>query len=302
MIDPADRGVLRCSGCQTRWHGVCARPQPPDMNEHTMVNWLCETCDDNAARRPIAKNDSETQRFNAIMQQLSVITESMATCNGQIEELKIQMNSQSQIINNCVTDITTLRNDNEKLRSKISELENKVSVNSIPNEETQRELLERIRRGKNILILGAPDDGKRESDIQLANAIVQHLSPGITIVSCYRIGKPRTDEKPNPLKISLSSTEDAIQILKNRNKLCRNMFPDIGIRADLTPSQSTHLDNLRKELQRRTANGERNLTIKYVKSVPKIVSTDNPTTSKRTRENDDSPKRSDDLMQLHVLY
>ncbi|KAG5877399.1 hypothetical protein JTB14_037021 [Gonioctena quinquepunctata] len=64
-------------------------------------------------------------------------------------------------------------------------------------------------------------------------------------------------------------------------------FPNISIKTDLSPLQTEHISNLREELQRRQQEEEISLTIKYIKNVPQIT----PTTSERSRDEDNSPKR-----------
>jgi len=47
----------------------------------------------------------------------------------------------------------------------------------------------------------------------------------------------------------------------------------VRIASDKTPKQREYFQNLCKELNERRSNGESNLSIKYYKGVPSIVST-----------------------------
>lgn len=70
------------------------------------------------------------------------------------------------------------------------------------------------------------------------------------------------------LIITLQNAQSALNIIRNRTKLKdKNIF----INADLTPNQRMHFNNTRDELKRRLANGEKDLTIKYIQGVPKII-------------------------------
>lgn len=50
--------------------------------------------------------------------------------------------------------------------------------------------------------------------------------------------------------------------------------------------QQKYIQTLKDELQRRTASGEVNLSIRYIKGIPKIISTDeHPPTQAQTSKN-----------------
>ncbi|KAJ8980830.1 hypothetical protein NQ317_018410 [Molorchus minor] len=94
----------------------------------------------------------------------------------------------------------------------------------------------------------------------------------IRIASATRIGKPNLQNNPRPLRVILPTSGDVISTLKN-------------------------------ELQNRIKSGEANITIKYVKNVPRIVPKAVFTTtdkSKRGREEEESPKR--DVKKLGTIY
>jgi len=48
----------------------------------------------------------------------------------------------------------------------------------------------------------------------------------------------------------------------------------VRITSDKTPKQREHFQNLRKEVSEWRLNGESNLSIKYNKGIPSIISTD----------------------------
>ncbi|KAG5868693.1 hypothetical protein JTB14_015673 [Gonioctena quinquepunctata] len=89
------------------------------------------------------------------------------------------------------------------------------------------------------------------------------------------------------IKLNFHSADDALYTLKRKSNIPRDKFPNISIKTDLNPRQTENVSNLREELQRRQQEGKRSFNIKYIKNVPQIIST----TSKRTRDEDDSPKR-----------
>lgn len=84
-----------------------------------------------------------------------------------------------------------------------------------------------------------------------------------------RIGKYKPDVNRS-IKVTFESEETTKLIFRNKNKLTDT---DVKIFPDQTPYQQTYFKKLKEELNRRTANGEGNLKIKYIKGVPQIIST-----------------------------
>jgi hypothetical protein len=82
-----------------------------------------------------------------------------------------------------------------------------------------------------------------------------------------RLGKYKPDTKRHT-KVCFTTETDAVTILKNRKNLKNNVIKIFG---DQTPQQQAHYKAVKKELERRTSNGETSLNIKYVKGIPKIV-------------------------------
>lgn len=74
--------------------------------------------------------------------------------------------------------------------------------------------------------------------------------------------------KCRSLRVIFPTSDAALHVIKNKSKLINSK---IKISSDNTKMQLEHLQNLRTELQQRQINGESNLTIKYVKGVPKII-------------------------------
>lgn len=65
----------------------------------------------------------------------------------------------------------------------------------------------------------------------------------------------------------MKSKTNAIEVLRNKFKLTK----PTKIQPDQTVMQREYLKYLRDELERRTRNGETDLTIKYIYGQPKIV-------------------------------
>lgn len=106
---------------------------------------------------------------------------------------------------------------------------------------------------------------KISEDIASAKNILANIIEPNKIKKVIRVG--RIGANPRPVKIIFESNDDVLHILKNVRAIDTH---GIKVTSDLTPHQKTYLDNLRKDLESRKANGE-NKTIKYIRGTPQIV-------------------------------
>lgn len=134
------------------------------------------------------------------------------------------------------------------------------------------ELNERERRRSNLMIFNVPESQSAdvkvrvESDLQAVKQIMNVLGVTVEIRGVIRIG--RRGGTPRPLKLLLSTRDDVLGCLRNRNRLEGTTY-QIG--SDLTQKQRLHMKGLKTELKRRVDSGERDLTIRYTDGVPKII-------------------------------
>ncbi|CAG9814158.1 unnamed protein product [Phaedon cochleariae] len=285
---------LHCSVCFEQTHRTCGQL----LSDST---WICTKCaenSDSSFKSTVAMNKDEpltVKHFELIMNQLSSLNSSIISCNKHIKDLHSLVASHATAISNCESNISSIQCNNLKLNDRISQLENHVMEG---NEEIYFECNERILREKNILMMGLPESRGNDDDLGLAKNILQSVAPVSeqNIREAIRFGKSTSGKQP--LKIILLSSEIALDILRNKRKLSREQFPNISIRADLTPNQQKHLNALRSELEERKSHGEADITIKYSNNRPKIVKTTKTDSgnislpSKRTRDEEYSPKRN----------
>lgn len=74
------------------------------------------------------------------------------------------------------------------------------------------------------------------------------------------------------MKVFFNSKEEARSLLTSTAFLAKN---NLKAKSDQTPYQLKYLRDRRLELDANTEKGEKNLTIKYVRGTPKIVSNGN---------------------------
>lgn len=141
------------------------------------------------------------------------------------------------------------------------------------------EILERERRVNNVILVGVKEcdsdngNARKTHDESCVKKILSTISAGDytdKFVAVQRLGR-REDGKTRPVKVVLSSRQDAVLILKNKSKADR----EVRIYDDKTPRQREELQQLRETLKSRLEKGETSLTIRYVKGVPKIVNQKN---------------------------
>lgn len=129
------------------------------------------------------------------------------------------------------------------------------------------ELHERALRSKNVIFFNVPESGNIGEDLQLVNDLFQQIENCPSARSAYRLGA-NTTSKPRPLKLVFESDKDALSVLRKRADWKRSGYI---ARNDLTPDQSKYYTSVRDSLKQRIENGEKNLSIKFIKGIPTII-------------------------------
>lgn len=143
-------------------------------------------------------------------------------------------------------------------------------------EELAAETAERISRSQNVIMFGIDEsqgstDARTEHDTRTAARVIAAVvDTAVSPVRVARLGRPGA--RPRPLKVCLMDGSAAKNILRQKNKLRGTEFGSVTIRDDKTPRQLEYLNHLRSELKSRQDSGEEDITIKYVKGIPKIIS------------------------------
>lgn len=140
--------------------------------------------------------------------------------------------------------------------------------------EAIHEINEINERSKNIILCNVPESTKVAvtdkimEDQTVVTDIISKIDTPATnnIVKMYRFGKYNSN-KPRPIKIHFDNSQTARSLQGKKHLLKDNL----RIYSDSTPAQQKHLTDLRIELEKRKANGETDITIKYINSSPKIV-------------------------------
>lgn len=233
-----------------------------------------------------------TTSINAQNESSAKISGDIADIKDQIIDIKKSMGMTGQKLSNLAIEQTGMKAEIQNLADtvyktdeKIATLESDVqklqvsSTGSIlrdlaPCDDVMYELNDQINRKNNILIMGVKEpksDSIDERKIYDKGEVLKTIK--LISVNCpeptqiARIGKYKSDGS-RAIKVRFESEETAKQILKNKSKLAGTTIKIFG---DQTPYQQTRFKKLKDELNHRTLGGEKNLLLKYIKGVPKIV-------------------------------
>lgn len=224
-------------------------------------------------------NTNQKAFMDKISSDVSVIKE-------QMNDIKLSINNltaEQGIIKSNISDIQGKHLVTEKkleaLNSEIDLLKTSPATSSMnplvanPCETIMTEIKEREIRSKNFIIVGIPEpvsanrDQRMNMDTQEVVKVVKTISIDCEPERVIRLGK-YNPSKTRPLKVCLKSSELAMSILRNKDKI---ICDHVKVFSDQTPQQQAYRNNLKDELKRQSKNGINNLTIKYIKGIPKII-------------------------------
>ena len=187
---------------------------------------------------------------------------------------------------------TLFEKEMTKFLSKITELESKLDGLNTPKEshtlspsdfeDVLSELNERNLRKKNIIFFNITEQlpsttkdqriSKEKSDI---SEIVSAICPDIDVdsISFNRLGKFNLNSnRSRPIKVTFQNESTVHKLIKNSSRLKESeRFKNVSVSFDKTPKQISYYQELKQQLTEREREGERNLKIKYIQGVPKIV-------------------------------
>lgn len=226
-----------------------------------------------------SNNTKQIENFNKICEDIASIKEQVNNIKSTIHHI-----TEEQV--KLKSDISSIKLSNSTTEKKIEFLEPSLQQINCTNlavtsttkshEEVIIELNERNERSKNILISGIPElistDPKERLEYDkstVRNTLQTIYTDCPEPEKIFRIGKYYPDKK-RIIKVCFESKNTAKQILRNKSNLKNN---EIKIFSDQTPQQQAYFKVLKSELESRLKNGEKNLSIKYVKDIPRIIST-----------------------------
>lgn len=216
---------------------------------------------------------------------MSTIREDISQMKSQIDNLCSTTEYLALEHTKVLKDITELKTLSSVTEQKFINLEKDINAikqgecsdPKIPppsREDLICEIRERTNREKNIIIVGIVESHNVEAkdrishDAKEVQTIIKELATNnVTPIKTMRLGK-YVSGKNRPIKVLFNSVEIPKEIFRNKSKLSKK---DIKIFSDQTPAQQSHMIELKNQLSKRQENGETDLTIKFIKGQPKIV-------------------------------
>lgn len=269
----------------------CKRKEPEEDNTHMEIAELRKQMDQ---MMTLLKTFTSNQEVK-----LKQISTDISSINSQICDIKKTTENIISEQNIIKTDLANLSKAAKTTEEKVVYLESDIKIlksngqqlmdsnldQSIKFENVISELQERNLRNKNIIVAGIPEPNlqdileRRNFDMNEVSKITQSISKDYPKpVKTIRLGK-YASENCRPIKVFFAHEETAKYVLQNKEAL---ESETIKIYSDRTPQQQIYLKTLKEELQQRIRNGETNLTIKYIKGTPKIITKSTPKNSNPT--------------------
>lgn len=252
--------ALKCHGKCGKWFHANCLNCGLDLIDYYMNeskkrdgdHWICNVCLPVSASEPREKTASLS--LNELIK--NILEKELARAFK--EHFHICMQS-------FVDDIVNIKSQISKLDDAI----NNLSSNSQMDANIAAEMEERQQRSLNVMVYNVPESsGTIEEKIKKdLTAIKSATNIDFSPHKIIRLGK--MSDKPRPIKLLFKDRESAITLLKASRTVDTG---PIKFASDRTKLQRDHLFKVKQDLENRKANGEQNLTIKYVHGNPSIVS------------------------------
>lgn len=290
---------IECDGVCKRWfHRECCKISKAEyqrMSSNNNNKWYCSRTDcvdrsmlplsllTTQMNAVISKLDvllGRVEKIDAISKDIADIKSDMSMISSQVSALEPRVAGVEERVTEIAGDVRSLNlrvDQSERAIGGMVGLQDGSNVESLLEESN-----ERTRRANNLIVFNIPEAKSKETavrvrhDSERVQSLINVVCPSQADLSfkCYRLGN--ANKKQNrPLKLILPSPQVVIDIMKNFDKnVLKNTdptFADVGISRDRTPREREYLNKLRDQLKVRSANGERDLTIKYINGTPKIV-------------------------------
>lgn len=215
--------------------------------------------------------------------QVQVISEMNAKCaslQGEIESCSAVLVSHTDLLNEHSTTVSNLSTRLVNIEADLRAMKSNTGCNasaSFETDEVVSEIAERQRRSRNVMIFGVAEaqgsgaEERKAADNQFVTTLFSFLGSNVTVVKVLRVGTFTQDRK-RPLKVVVNSEGDVLNIIRGARRLRENVdYRGVSVSFDRTPRQISQYKEVKRQLDNRKADGERNLKLRYVSGVPKIV-------------------------------
>lgn len=199
-----------------------------------------------------------------------------------IAKCQSDLHGQTTAVSGCCTAVDGLQASYDRVSKQVEDLQTLIKSQpstsgdchpvTTKSQVTSPDTDEKIRKAHNLIIYGLPE-GQEDATLvgKLVDAISSNSSRAILSVSRIRQAKKKTD-KPRLVRVTFNNIILPKTLLRNKAVLLSTDFKNVLIKDDKTLIELQLLESLRKQLKARQDAGESDLTIKYVRGQPTIIS------------------------------
>lgn len=300
--------TLKCMICADWHHATCTGLDLDRTNYYVEEakkelgdRWTCAKCATEDVPGNLSSDLSHSFSINNSPPTLieiqkmfeRVIDNRLSIFNSNIQK---SINDLSSAIETISTKLAKLDAENAQLRTELSHLKNKEStyLNDSSAANIINEINEQTIRANNLIMYNVNESLSKNIETRIKDDTVavynffskdEHITSNIKKI--IRIGK-LSSTKTRPIKIIFNNNNIPKTILTSFDKYKDNN-PNVKVKSDLTELQRNYLNKLYRELNERKNNGENNLSIKYIRNIPQIV-TLNETIIKNKQKDDSVAK------------
>ncbi|XP_050532868.1 uncharacterized protein LOC126900891 [Daktulosphaira vitifoliae] len=280
---------ITCFSCLKLYHLTCVSLKQDDLDYLNSLNksWSCVNCakkSKNAisvgnSTKHLSSLSTNEPDLKLIISHLDNLRAEQTKLIDLINEQNEKLNSFDKKFQDIFSQLSSVKNENSVLRNDLTAIKNRVDLleSAVPksnaNHDMFFEFIDRQNRSKNIIVFNVHEQSSQNntSDTDSITHIFNKLGTDIKPIKISRLGKP--NNKPRPLKVELQAATEVFKILGLSRILKSDQnLKDIRITSDKSPYQRELLRDLRNQLRERISKGEPNLTIKYYKGQPTIIS------------------------------
>lgn len=250
--------VARCSACQVEFS------VEKDIS--------CDLCRQLVHAACAGISRTEAQCLKSKERKISYHCPSCADFKDQLKHLKT-----------LTSVVDSMQKELETIKQRMSAGSAGDRMDAMDVERVIGEVVEREKRGNNIILFGMPEleggtkNDQLEADGQMVAEIFRVLEVPSDDVVPVRLGKfdASKHDRKRPVKVTLSDSASVIKVLRVAKKLkSSEQFRGVVLSKDKTPYQQQIYRGVRSELLQRKAAGEANIFIKYANDVPFIAKSD----------------------------
>ncbi|XP_050507517.1 transcriptional regulator ATRX-like [Diabrotica virgifera virgifera] len=268
-----------CDLCKRIYCKKCSNVSSSKIRVIVMVSrvmpFYCPPCRENVIGIP------------DLIKRINVVEEAVQDHNSNTQGKFISIEQRIIRIEDTINNLTTAANESSSISSNSKNVKIDATNSICPLESNVdaflEELKERKKKSSNLIIYNLDESTKHTvhekeaDDHSRVVAALTTICSSVNLKHVFRLGKKTNvvNAKPRLIKVVLNSETEVLNILKNKNKVDKTVLGNLQIKSDLTKLQRDYLLKVRTELTSRVANGETNLTIRYIKGVPKIMAAKN---------------------------